>query len=672
MAEEIGKPDAAKDLSLFEGQSDHPLVGKVLDSRWKILKFLGEGSMSVVYQAEHLQSGELVVLKVLHHHPSVNTSRIRRFDTVAKQIIGLRHPRITRFLDIHLEKSGEIYLVLESVPGESLEEQLAKTGHLPTYRTIEIFTQVCEALEYAHDDNVLHRDLKPSNIILVDSGKIKDDVKVSDFGVAQLLVDDGEDVKTSSYITRTKEVLGSPMYMSPEQCMGKKLDQRSDIYSFGCVLYESLTGKPPFVGKNVLETAYKHMNETPKPIAPDITQDKVLPRLEAVIFKALAKDPNDRYQSVTELKSDLSILSSASEPDWVANTFAQKKTGKLQGKKRGSTAATPATRRWLSFEAAAIGGVALVIIVVVVIWAFQFLTIDPNESRAFNNDLLWVVTDRTKVVEQPDFPAVEEAARTELFRAEHDSGKESKDYANALRNLAGVYVRSGHWSDATPLLMHLSTIYKKLKLDTLLGECYVQIAYVQFMEGQLKEAETNAQLAVLNLEQKRLPPQLLEVPLEILGDIYSSSNNMARAEEIYTKLFALCEPNKTTDTSGFIKAAAKLGDIYRRENKLQQAEDLYAQSIDVYRSVNNRDSPFIAKALYGMGLVLQQENKNREAEADFHEAQAVCNHLAINGSAQNSPEFVNAVKKHCKEMQWKTNPIGALQEKITGNGGTIR
>ena len=176
-----------------------------------------------------------------------------------------------------------------------------------------MFFQVCEGLEYAHEQDILHRDLKPSNIMLVETGGLSEEVKLVDFGVARLLSDDSDDSKSSGYITRTREVFGSPMYMSPEQCMGKKLDGRSDMYSLGCVMYETLTGKPPFVGKNVLETAYKHMNELPKTFASDRPADRIMARLEAVIFKCLAKDPNDRYQSIPQLRSDLQSLPVASE-----------------------------------------------------------------------------------------------------------------------------------------------------------------------------------------------------------------------------------------------------------------------------------------------------------------------------------------------------------------------
>jgi len=122
--------------------TEDPLIGKVLDGRWKLVQFLGEGTMSRAYKAEHLQTGEFVVLKMLHKHISINTANIRRFDAASREVMSLRHQRVAKMLDIHLDSEGEIFLVMEYLPGESLEEVLAKVGHLPVHRTIEIFSQV--------------------------------------------------------------------------------------------------------------------------------------------------------------------------------------------------------------------------------------------------------------------------------------------------------------------------------------------------------------------------------------------------------------------------------------------------------------------------------------------------------------------------------------------------
>ncbi|HEY9715618.1 MAG TPA: serine/threonine-protein kinase, partial [Chroococcales cyanobacterium] len=320
--------NATDELSLF-GNVD-PLLGKTMGNRWEITEFLGEGSMSSVYKAQELQTGDIVVLKILHNHLVANAKSLKRFEQRARSTVNLVHPCVARTVDIQLTAEGQVFLVVEYMKGESLEDLLAKTGHLSVEHAIDIFRQACEGLEYAHAQDIIHRDLKPSNIMLLADGAVADEVKLVDFGVAKLLSDESDDVKSSGYITRTREVFGSPMYMSPEQCMGKRLDARSDIYSLGCVMYETLTGKPPFVGKNVLETAYKHMNEAPKSITADSVASRAMTRIESVIFKCLAKDPNERYQSMSQLRSDIDILLRASDVEWNTSALALKKSIKVK------------------------------------------------------------------------------------------------------------------------------------------------------------------------------------------------------------------------------------------------------------------------------------------------------------------------------------------------------
>ena len=650
MADDFGKHgqmrysdhDQVEDLALF-GTSD-PLVGKILDGRWSVLKLFGEGSMSTVYQAEHLQSGEYVVLKILNQQISTNASNVKRFDATSREIIGLRHPRIAKFLDIHLDDRGSVFLVLENLPGESLEDVLAKTGHLPTHKTIEIFSQVCEALEYGHEDNVLHRDLKPSNIILLENNRHKDEVKLADYGVAKLLSDDSDDPRASGYITRSKEVFGSPMYMSPEQCMGKRLDPRSDIYSLGCVMYETLTGKPPFVGKNVLETAYKHMNEPPKQLVPDGSSDRVLTRLQTVIFKALNKDPSERYQSISQIKSDLSLMLSGSEEEWNANTYALKKMPKLKGKKQ-QVKKESSGKPWVSFEVAVIGSVSLIIILVVVVWAFSFLNPEATETSKFNNDEIWLAKPSNKVQESGEFGVQEDTAHGELSRVERETGADSKEYAKALATLISVYVKNGRWTDSITNLKTLVETYKKLGDDQSLSEAYKQLAFSYFNENQLDDAANYATQAVDLMDKIQRPDAYKLIPLQILGDISLQKKDMTKAESIYKRLFEYTIKEKTTDAVNYVMCEFRLSDVYRREGKLDLAEKGFKDGIEVIDSVIRQQSPVLAKAYYCLGLTYAAENKNTEADQYFHKALLLLRQLSDGMSGVWQQRLLESSKK---------------------------
>jgi tetratricopeptide (TPR) repeat protein len=454
------------------------------------------------------------------------------------------------------------------------------------------------------------------------------------------------------------------MYMAPEQCMGKRTDIPADIYSLGCVIYEVLTGKPPFVGKNVLETAYKHMNEAPKPIAPDSAHDKVLSRLEAVIFKCLAKDPNERYQSASQVKNDLAVLSSASEADWQSNTFVYKKTTKV--KKRKKVEVREQTKPKMSIEIIALLGALVVICVVAIIWIVAFLNSDSSEGPAYNNDELWVIKDKGKQSEQPDYASQEDAARTEMSRAERESGPDSKEYAAAVKELARVYVSSTHWQEAQTWLTKLTTLYPKLGMDSQLTGVKAELAYTNFLLNKNNEAKDYANQAIKEVDAMQIPDEkkdaMLATPLQVLGEIYSSTGNLEKAESTYNRLQTCLAPFRVKAVGQFYRCAAKLGDVYRRENKLPLAEMAYKEAVSYYRANEKTPSLFLAKAEYGYALVLEKVGKLPEAEILFRESLTITSNISGEKNELYAP-----IKKHLNDIKWKLNFWGSLMAKFSGD-----
>lgn len=286
------------------------LVGTLLADRYEILSLIGEGGMSVVYKGRHQLMDRLVAVKMLKAHLVTNTSILKRFQQEAKAISYLTHPNIVSVFDFGILPQGQPYLVMDYLQGISLDDAIEQENGLKVERAIHIFGQICDALTHAHQKGLIHRDLKPGNVMLVRSEE-EDFVKIVDFGIAKLMP---WAQQAFQKLTQTGEAFGSPVYMSPEQCMGEELDNRSDIYSLGCVMYEALTGRPPLVGSQVLETMYKHLNATPIPlgaIRPDLCFSK---SLEQIVLKSLRKKPEERYQSMKELKADLEQVT-VREPD---------------------------------------------------------------------------------------------------------------------------------------------------------------------------------------------------------------------------------------------------------------------------------------------------------------------------------------------------------------------
>jgi tRNA A-37 threonylcarbamoyl transferase component Bud32/tetratricopeptide (TPR) repeat protein len=285
-------------------------IGRIIAERYEILDLAGRGGMSSVYRARHVLTDKIIALKLMHSHLIADENAVRRFQQEAKAASRLHHPNAISVQDMGIADDGQPFLTMDYLDGRSLSQEIDRYKQIDPARCNHIFLQVCSALAHAHDQRIVHRDLKPSNVMLIESDNDPDFVKVVDFGIAKILMEGTESLK----LTSTGEVFGSPYYMSPEQCMGNPLDARSDIYSMGCLMYEALTGRVPHEGKNVLETMYKHTNLT-TPALTDIKADpRVIFRLDQILQKCLAKVPEQRYQSMLELKEDLLELSSGSAP----------------------------------------------------------------------------------------------------------------------------------------------------------------------------------------------------------------------------------------------------------------------------------------------------------------------------------------------------------------------
>lgn len=288
--------------------STDSLIGTTFENRYEILDRLGQGGMSVVYKARHLLMDRLVAIKMLHNHMLDNPSSIDRFKLEAQAVSRLNHPNVMTAFDFGILPSGLPYMVMNFVPGESLEDVVDREKRISAQRCVAIMVQVCDALMHAHSMGVLHRDLKPSNIMLSNN---EQQVRVIDFGLATFLPSAGlQQLK----LTQPTQIIGSPLYMSPEQCRGETADERTDIYSLGCLMYECLAGIPPFVGSDWLEVVKKQVFSQVEPIQ-DLEQTPVADRLHKIIMRALEKEPDARQTSMAELKAQLEALTSTSTRD---------------------------------------------------------------------------------------------------------------------------------------------------------------------------------------------------------------------------------------------------------------------------------------------------------------------------------------------------------------------
>jgi serine/threonine protein kinase len=281
-----------------------PLIGQLLGGRYRILRKIGEGGMGIVYEAEHVVIEKRVGLKVLREDFSSRPDVVERFRQEAKSASRIGHEHIIDISDFGETPTGACFFVMELLQGHDLAEELSRKGRLSPRRTVNLALQCARALGAAHAKGIVHRDMKPENIFLVTRDTGEDFIKIVDFGIAKMsdIETDGEPGRK---LTKTGMIFGTPEYMSPEQASGKKLDHRVDIYALGVIMYELLTGRVPFMADTFMGVLTQHVFEAPPPLRSMYPQLAVPPELELIVYKALAKDPDERFQSMEEMAAAL-------------------------------------------------------------------------------------------------------------------------------------------------------------------------------------------------------------------------------------------------------------------------------------------------------------------------------------------------------------------------------
>lgn len=286
------------------------LVGSLVAGRYQVEELIGSGGMGAVFRATHVQLRKAVAVKVLHRQMSFLEEVVARFEREAIAAARVEHPHVAAATDFGKLDDGTFYLVLEYVAGRSLTS-LFKEGPIGAVRALRISKQIAQALDAAHAIGIVHRDLKPDNVMLIEKADTKDFVKVLDFGIAKVTL---EDQKTSPALTQLGTVFGTPQYMAPEQARGEAVDLRADLYALGVMLYEMLVGKTPFDSDDIVALLTRQMVEAPPPLPSDID-----PELAALVMRLLEKDPGARVQTAKDLIEHFELILERLDPSTRSN-----------------------------------------------------------------------------------------------------------------------------------------------------------------------------------------------------------------------------------------------------------------------------------------------------------------------------------------------------------------
>jgi len=589
--------------------------GDIIAEKYQILEVLGAGGMGKVYKAKHLLMNRTVAIKTLLPQSVSNAIALKRFQQEAQACSALNHPNLLTVYDFGITPEGLPYLVMDFLEGISLADALPDNGHLPMRRSLPIFMQICMGLAHAHDHGVIHRDLKPANIMLIDYDGTADFVKIVDFGIAKIVKDD--DDTNVEHLTQTGEVFGSPLYMSPEQCRGKTLDARSDIYSLGCVMFRTLTGKPPFGGGDRLEAMFNQINqEAPSlcDISPDLT---VTPDIEKVVLKCLAKDAADRYQSMGEILSDLeklpefdymvgrypstsvraSQLRIPAQPRPSNNSESISGTDKLPAIKEGATkdGATAKTANESTTAPIPI--------------PTESVTAPSSQAISSENASAAAATDNAPAT--PAAPAEPITIPPTTTPAPPVTGA-PEPTPRALAAKAPLFITSN--------IPRLYAPMSKKARNIFIGAIVAFIALATFMSYMYSARTSKATKNIIAAIEGGETPKEQSVDAQTLFE----SGKYKEAEVKARK--ALDEATKTKDAQGVFSSSAELGHIYLHEFKYAEAQQYFTYIFDAkQKRLEVSDNDF-ARALNGLGIIATLQNDFSRAQAYLNRAEEIRKH----------------------------------------------
>ncbi len=638
--------------ALFTHKPD-PLIGSVLADRFEIIELIGTGGMGNVYRARQRAVDRNVAVKVLHSERLRSSSSVLRFQQEAKAVAALSHTNIVGCLDYGLTEDNVPYIVMDYVEGISLDQEI-KSSSLALERCINVFIQACDALDHAHKHGVIHRDIKPSNLMLVKADDGTEQVIILDFGIAKLQSSASESERPN--LTVTGEVFGSPQYMSPEQCSGKQMDARSDIYSLGCVMYEALVGCPALSGETLIDIIFKQTSEQPasfKTVRPDL---EIPAQLETLILRALEKDPAMRFQSMAVLKKNLEFVHRFAEEE-------KNQPPEAPPKEPSAMHRLLAHRRGL-----AIAGIVLVLILGFAGVGYMAFTNTETKTKA---QIAWIELNEGAQSERL-LPPIRSIRNTLSNEGRY---LDALGYARTAVSLSKE-IQPNSVLEATDLLA-LGSIMYHLKDDG--AQEYLLKSRSQLR--RLAQVDRNSKNWIDNVTGATAPDAMIAEIDSYLGqtndqegvsDLLNQAQDtmkslgIEKAEPQFEKLITLKSKLSKPQLMVLCSALKAIADENTIRGNSERAESNYKQATEIATELHGPNSKTLAEIQRGLGMLYKRSSRFTSAEDTLLEALA-CANASLGESNELSLGILGDLAKLYSEMKEykKSKDILALAKKLS-------
>lgn len=629
-----------------------PNLGTLFDQRYEVESLLGKGGMGSVYRVFDRRTGASYALKMIAADLAGERAVVKRLEYEAEATKALTHPNIVPVYEVG-SANGSPYLVMGLVEGRSLDEVLQSEIYLPPERALNIFVQVVDGLAHAHSKGIIHRDLKPSNILLSTGEGGTEIVKLVDFGIAKL---SDEMAADKTKLTQTGELIGSPLYMSPEQSQGNVLDPRSDIYSVGCVMYEVLAGHPPFGGDNPMQILFKHVTAAPRPLPKDINS-----ALVGIVMRCLEKDPADRYANAVDLLHDLQCTARGKRIPLRSRHFNRRKFKTALKVIVAPAAVTMLLSSWALTEFGpghnhSPQSVAADVMVQSPLALFQTAFKEGNQ-----------------LYDMEDYGAACKQFQIALLHGQ-SVGEENQQYQDTLAHLAVCLTKLGKTQEAQNVERHLARVKRfavslgtiesnnekisKLNLQSAgnpatrkdLCQALINQSTLYWLQGNFNLARDSAEAA---LKAAQDDPLLQGRALSMMVAVDTSSGSYVQADESLRQLMLIVRNKQTKDSTLLAEAYLRAGRLHflqasngpdaltlfdplhfrlgdeKTEKQLDSAADELRCAGAMYNAMFGGPSPQEAAALAQLGACLMRSAKWDAASAALQRARQI--ELAMRG-----------------------------------------